>query len=586
MFSRSTGSGATDRSDLAAAIFACRHALLGVVLFSGIMNILTLTGPLFMLQIYDRVVASGSVATLVGLAAIAALLYAALGFFDQIRTRILIRIGAYVDEVVHPKVFKAVIALPLRGALPGDGLQPLRDLDQIRNFISSGGPAAFSDLPFLPIQIVICFLIHPLIGVATIVGALVIFFLTLATDLSVKAATLKSAEKASQRFAIIESGRRNAEVLRALGMSGRLAERWGTVNRSFGESQLEVIERSSGFSGASKIFRMMFQSAILGLGAFLVIDQQASFGVIIAASILSARALQPVEMLVGNWRGFVASRQGWARLKALLVQFPDDADPMPLPPPTTTLAVENLAVVPPASNRAVVVDVSFALKAGHALGIIGPSGAGKSSLVRAIIGAWAPARGRIRLDGAALDQWDADALGRHVGYLPQDVELFAGTVADNIARFEPDADPELIVAAAREAGVHDLILKLPAGYSTEIGENGSALSAGQRQRVALARALYRDPFLIVLDEPNSNLDAEGDAALSRAILSVRRRGGIAIVVAHRPSALENVDMALAMVNGGVAAFGPKEEVLRKVLRPNVVAVPTQRPRGEREEAAS
>ena len=592
MFSRSGGGGGSERSDLAEAILSCRHALIGVVVFSGIMNILTLTGPLFMLQIYDRVVSSRSIPTLIGLAAIAALLYAALGFFDHIRARVLIRIGAYVDEVIHPKVFRAVINMPLRGGLPGDGLQPLRDLDQIRNFISGGGPAAFADLPFLPIQVAICFLIHPLIGVATLVGAFIIFLLTMATDMSVKAASLKSAEKGSQRFAIIESSRRNAEVLRALGMSGRVAERWGTVNRSFGETQLQGIEKSSGYSGASKIFRMMFQSAILGLGAYLVIEQQASFGVIIAASILSARALQPVEMLVANWKGFVASRQSWSRLKRLLAQFPDQAAPMPLPPPVNALAVEGLAVVPPGSNRPAVLDVSFALKAGNGLGVIGPSGAGKSTLVRAIIGAWPPARGRIRLDGAALDQWDPDILGSHVGYLPQDVELFAGTVAENISRFEPDADPELIVQAAREAGVHDMILKLPNGYSTEIGEQGSALSAGQRQRVALARALFRSPFLVVLDEPNSNLDAEGDAALSQALLGVRRRGGIAIVVAHRPSALESVDMALAMVNGGVAAFGPKEEVLRKVLRPNVVPVPgpaaqQRAPGGEqRQEAAS
>ena len=243
---------------------------------------------------------------------------------------------------------------------------------------------------------------------------------------------------------------------------------------------------------------------------------------------------------------------------------------MPLPAPKSTLKVENLAVVPPASNRPSVVDVSFTLKGGNALGVIGPSGAGKSSLVRVIIGAWAPARGRVRLDGAALEQWHPDTLGKHIGYLPQDVELFAGTVAENIARFDPEAKSEKIVEAAQAAGVHDLILHLPDGYSTQIGESGSSLSAGQRQRVALARALYGDPFLVVLDEPNSNLDAEGDAALTQAILSVRRRGGIAIVVAHRPSALEGVDMALAMVNGGMAAFGEKEEVLRKVLRPNVV----------------
>jgi len=570
MFGRGKKPDNSGRSELASAIHDCRRALGGIVAFSGVMNLLTLTGPLFMLQIYDRVVPSQSIPTLIGLAVITAFLYMSLGFLDNMRARILIRVAAYVDEVVHPKVYRAVVTLPLRNALPGDGLQPLRDLDQIRSFIAGGGPAAFADLPFLPIQIIICFLIDPLIGYAVIVGAVIIFFLTLLTDVTVRKATEDASAKSSERFAMIEAGRRNAEVLRALGMGSRMAERWGHVNRSYEASHQIVMERSGTYSGISKVFRMMFQSFLLGLGAYLVIVNQASFGVIIAASILGARALQPIEMLVANWKGFVASRQAWRRLNRLLAQFPDTEDPMPLPAPKTTLKVENLAVVPPASNRPSVVDVSFALKGGNALGVIGPSGAGKSSLVRVIIGAWAPARGRIRLDGAALEQWHPDTLGKHIGYLPQDVELFAGTVAENIARFDPEAKSEKIVEAAQSAGVHDLILHLPDGYSTQIGEGGSSLSAGQRQRVALARALYGDPFLVVLDEPNSNLDAEGDAALTQAILSVRRRGGIAIVVAHRPSALEGVDMALAMVNGGMAAFGEKEEVLRKVLRPNVV----------------
>jgi len=573
-------------SDLAAALRDCSAALVGVVVFSGLMNVLTLTGPIFMLQVYDRVVPSKSVSTLLGLALITTLLYAALGFFDQLRARILIRVGAYVDEVIHPKVFKAVVTLPLRTSLAGDGLQPLRDLDQIRNFISGGGPAAFSDLPFLPIQIIICFLIHPFIGWATVFGATVIFLLTLATDVSVRRLTLQVSEKSSQRLAVLESGRRNAEALRALGMVGRLAERWASINRAYEDSHVKVLERSGGFAGVSRVFRMMFQSGVLGVGAYLVISQEASFGVIIAASILSARALQPVEQLVANWRGFVASRQGWRRLKTTLANFHDNAAPMALPDPKASLTVESLAVVPPASQRPAVVDVSIALNAGNGLGVIGPSGAGKSSLVRAIIGAWIPFRGRVRLDGASLDQWDSDALGRHVGYLPQDVELFAGSVADNISRFEVDADPATIVQAARAAGVHEMILRLPNGYATEIGEAGSALSAGQRQRIALARALYREPFVVVLDEPNSNLDAEGDAALTQAILSVRQRGGIAIVVAHRPSALEGCDLVLAMTNGTVAAFGQKEEVLRKVLRPNVVPVIKGRQQGERGEAGS
>jgi ATP-binding cassette subfamily C protein len=404
-----------------------------------------------------------------------------------------------------------------------------------------------------------------------ICGAVIIFFLTMLTDVSVRKATEDASSKGGERMAVIEASRRNAEVLRALGMGSRLAQRWGDINRSYEASHQTVMERSGTYSGISKVFRMMFQSFLLGLGAYLVIVNHASFGVIIAASILGARALQPVEMLVANWKGFVASRRPGAGSTASSPSSPTSSIRC-LPAPKATLKIENLAVVPPASSRPSVVDVSFQLNGGSALGVIGPSGAGKSSLVRVIIGAWAPARGRIRLDGATLEQWHPDTLGKHIGYLPQDVELFAGSVAENIARFDPDAVPEKIVEAAKTAGVHDLILHFPEGYSTQIGESGSALSAGQRQRVALARALYGDPFLVVLDEPNSNLDAEGDAALTQAILSVRRRGAIAIVVAHRPSALEGVDMALAMVNGGMAAFGEKEEVLRKVLRPNVVPV--------------
>ena len=358
MASRGTGASGT-RSDLMSALYDCRRALIGVIVFSGVMNILTLTGPLFMLQVYDRVIPSRSIATLVGLSAIAILMYAGLGFFDQLRQRILMRVGAYVDEVLHPKIFKAVITLPLRGGMPGDGLQPMRDLDQVRTFISSGGPAAFCDLPFLPIQVVICFLIHPLIGYLTLFGAVVIFLLTLATDFSVRSETKRTSEKSSQRIATMEATRRNAEVVRALGMSGRLADRWATINRAYSASNLHVMERAGGFAGISRIFRMMFQSGVLAVGAFLVIDQKASFGVIIAASILSARALQPVEQVVANWRGFIAARQSWDRLTRLFAQFPATPPPMALPEPQATLSVENLAVVPPGSARPAVIDAVF-----------------------------------------------------------------------------------------------------------------------------------------------------------------------------------------------------------------------------------
>jgi ATP-binding cassette subfamily C protein len=316
---------------------------------------------------------------------------------------------------------------------------------------------------------------------------------------------------------------------------------------------------------------MMLQSGVLAIGAYLVIYQQATAGIIIAGSILSARALAPVDLAIANWRGFVGARQGWKRLTDLLTLLPSQLAPMALRPPVKSLTVETLAVVPPGTEKAVVQEIGFSLQAGNGLGVIGPSGSGKSSLARALVNVWKPVRGRIRLDGAALDQWSQESLGKHVGYLPQDVELLAGTVAQNIGRFAPQLDPNTVIAAANAAGVHELIVGLPEGYETPVGENGSALSAGQAQRVALARALYGDPFLVVLDEPNSNLDSEGDEALSRAIMGVRARGGIVVVIAHRPSAIAGVDLLLMMNQGRAQAFGPKDEVLARVLQQNAGA---------------
>jgi ATP-binding cassette subfamily C protein len=310
---------------------------------------------------------------------------------------------------------------------------------------------------------------------------------------------------------------------------------------------------------------MMLQSAVLGVGAYLAINQEATSGIIIASSILVSRALAPVELAIANWKGFVGARHSRRRLSELLHLIQEEGTAMALPPPTRSLSVEALCVAPPGQPRIVVHDASFRLEKGQGLGIIGPSASGKSSLARGIVGVWPSVRGKIRLDGAALEQWSSEALGPHIGYLPQDIELFDGTVAENIARFAPDAEPEKIIAAAQAADVHDLILRLPDGYETRIGESGATLSAGQRQRVALARALFGDPFLVVLDEPNSNLDAEGDEALTHAILSARERGAIVVVIAHRPSALKGVDLLLAIANGRVQAFGPKEEVLQKVL---------------------
>jgi PrtD family type I secretion system ABC transporter len=554
------------RSELAQALAACRGAFYGTAVISGMSNVLMLTGAMFMLEIYDRVLPSRSMPTLVGLLILVAALFAALGVLDAIRGRILVRIGGALDETLSGRVYDTLVRLPLRTGARNDGTQPLRDLDSIRSYLSGLGPVALFDLPWIPLYLAICFAFHPLIGLAALGGAIVLIVLTLLTEMLMRAPTKAATEAAVVRNGLAEASRRNAEALIAMGMAGRIAEHWNEANRQYMHSQREASDLGGGLGAISKVLRMMLQSGVLAVGAYLVIHQEASAGIIIAGSILSARALAPVDLAIANWKGFVAARQSWQRLNKLLTALPAQPAPMKLQTPIHRLTVEGVSASPPGVQKIVVQDIGFELDAGQGLGVIGPSGSGKSSLVRLLVGVWRPVRGTVRLDGAALDQWAPDALGRHVGYLPQDVELMAGTVAQNISRFERDADTEAVIAAAKAVGVHDLIVHLPAGYDTPIGEQGSALSAGQAQRIALARAVYRDPFLVVLDEPNSNLDSEGEEALTRAILGVRERMGIVIVVAHRPSAIAGVDRLLMMSQGKAQAIGPKDEVLSRVLQ--------------------
>jgi PrtD family type I secretion system ABC transporter len=554
------------RSELAEALAACRGAFYGTALISGMSNILMLTGAMFMLEIYDRVLPSRSMPTLVGLLILAAALFTALGILDAIRGRILVRIGGSLDESLSGRVYDTLMRLPLRAGARGDGTQPLRDLDAVRSYLSGLGPVALFDLPWIPLYLAICFAFHPLIGFTALAGAIILIVLTLLTEILMRAPTKAATEAAVVRNGLAEASRRNAEALVAMGMASRIAARWSEANRQYMHSQRDASDLGGGLGAISKVLRMMLQSGVLAVGAYLVIHQEASAGIIIAGSILSARALAPVDLAIANWKGFVAARQSWQRLNKLLTMSPPRSAPMQLQPPSRRLSVEAVSGTPPGVPKVVVQDITFELEAGQGLGIIGPSGSGKSSLVRLLVGVWQPLRGSVRLDGAALDQWSPDVFGRHVGYLPQDVELLAGTVAENIARFEPEADTDAVIAAAKAVGVHDLIVRLPAGYDTPVGEQGSALSAGQAQRIALARAVYRDPFLVVLDEPNSNLDSEGEEALTRAILGIRERKGIVIVVAHRPSAIAGVDRLLVMNQGRAQAIGPKDEVLAKVLQ--------------------
>jgi len=548
-------------SELAAALAGCRRAFVGVGVFTAAINLLQLTGPLFMLEVYDRVLPGRSVPTLVAISILALVMFGFQGVLDIVRGRVLVRIARSVDQTLSGRVFDLAAKLPLKAMAP-QGFQPVNDLDRLRSFMSTVGPAAFFDLPWMPLYLGICFIFHPWIGWAATAGGVLLIAITIATEYLSRKPAREAAGVADGRMALAEASRRNAEVVQAMGMGARLGAVWEGQNARHIEAQQRVADIAGGMSALSRTLRMILQSTVLGIGAWLVIHQQATAGIIIASSILTSRALAPVEVALTHWRSFLAARQSWHRLNGLLAGVPADRARMELPRPSGTLSLEAVSVVPPGAGRIVVQGVNLQLKAGQGLGVIGPSASGKSSLVRAMVGVWPVVQGKIRIDGAALDQWSAEALGPHVGYLPQDMELFSGTVAQNIARFEADFSADDVIAAAKAASVHELILGLPNGYETQVGDSGNALSAGQRQRIGLARALYRDPFLVVLDEPNSNLDREGDDALTKAILGVRARNGIVVVVAHRPAALAGVDMVLVMLNGRQQAFGPKESVFQ------------------------
>ena len=571
MIQKLSRSDELSKSLLKTAISTSRRGFIAIGVFTAVINILMLTGSFFMLQVYDRVIPSRSLPTLVGLVVLVTILYAFQGVLDAIRGRLLVRIGGVLGDRLSSGVYDAIVQLPLVSRSVGDGLQPVRDIDQIRSFLSGLGPTAFFDLPWMPLYLGLCFAFHFWIGIAALVGALLLIAITFLTDVLTRSPVKESSGFAAARMGQLEASRRNAEVLRSMGMRRHLFERWSTSNQQYLATQREAADAAGGLGAASRVMRMLLQSAVLAVGAYLVINQQATGGVIIASSILTSRSLAPIELAIANWKGLLSALQSWKRLSELINRLTPADTPMALPAPKQQLSVEAVSIAPPGSQKLVVNNVSFRLEAGQALGIIGPSASGKSSLARAIVGVWQTARGKVRFDGAAIQQWDVEVLGRHIGYLPQDVGLFDGTIAENIARFDPEARSEAIIEAAQAAGVHEMIVQFSDGYQTAIGEGGAALSAGQRQRVALARALYGSPFIVVLDEPNSNLDADGDRALARAVSGVRERGGVAIIVAHRPAALGSVDLILAISNGEMQAFGPKDEVLKKILEPNRVS---------------
>lgn len=556
---------------------AAARRLIGVGLFSGVINLLMLSGPFYMLQVYDRVIPSRNVATLAGLSLIVLAVYSAQGYLDALRARMLSRIGTLFDASLQDSIHNALAVLPLRGVKPMLAQQPLRDLDQIRAFLSGMGPTAFLDMPWTPIFVIMLFLFHPVIGLLGLSGAISIVAVSLVIERKSKGAARAAAECGALRQVLADATRHNAEAIRALGMTARLTERWSRTNERYLQENIRANDVYANLGSGAKILRYILQSGMLGAAAYLVVKEEASGGVMIASSIMMGRALAPIEVALGTWKLLVAAREGVTRLREVLKSTaPPPAPAVILPRPERILAVRDLAVAAPSSNRILVSNVSFSLSAGMGLALLGASASGKSSLSKALVGIWPAAQGIIRLDGAALDQWRDDDLGRHIGYLPQDVALLDGTVAENIARFDDAATSDDILKAAGIAGAHEMILSLPNGYETRIGEGGMMLSAGQRQRLGLARAVFGDPFFIVLDEPNANLDADGENALTAAIQTLRGKQCIVIVISHRPSALSALNMAMVLHSGKMIAFGPRDEVFARVARQGAGQAPVER----------
>ncbi len=554
--------------------------MIGVAVFSGVINILMLSGSLYMLQVYDRVIPSRNVQTLLGLSLIVLLAYVAQGYFDALRSRMLCRVGTMFDAGLQESIHTALATLPLRGVKPVLMQQPLRDLDQVRAFMSSMGPTAFLDMPWIPIFLIALFMFHPVIGITALLGMATIVAMTLLTERMSRGAARAAMDSSAQRQVLADTTQRNAEVIRALGMTDRFTVRWSQANERYLRENIRATDVYANLGSGAKVLRYILQSGMLGIGAYLVVADKASGGIMIASSIMMGRALAPVEVALGTWKQLVAARQSITRLREICkATAAPVVPPVVLPRPFRELSVQNLAVAAPASEKPIVSNVSFALKAGMGLALLGASASGKTSLSKALVGIWPAQSGVVRLDGAALDQWRNEDLGKYVGYLPQEVGLFDGTVAENICRFDETATSDAILKAAQIAGVHDIILRLPEGYATRIGEGGMALSAGQRQRVGLARAVFGDPFLLVLDEPNANLDAEGEAALTRAIQIMRYNKCIVIVISHRPSALAALNMAMILYEGKAIAFGPSEEIFARVRSANgqVAAAPKQAP---------
>ncbi|MCA0273254.1 MAG: type I secretion system permease/ATPase [Proteobacteria bacterium] len=537
-----------------------------VALFSGFVNLLMLTGPIFMLQVYDRVLGSRSEETLLALFMLVIFLFAMMGLLDAARARVMARLSARFQTALEARVFRASIA---RAALlPGDtpAALGLRDLESIRQLLSSPVFLALFDLPWAPLFLLAVFIFHPWLGWLAVAGGALLIAVTWANQVMTRRGVLASQMALQRADRLAEQLRDEADLIQSLGMRGAGFTRWMGARDTALREALAAGDATGGFSTFTRTFRLFLQSAMLGLGAYLVLQGQLTPGAMVASSILMGRALSPVEQSIGGWALVQRAQDAWQRLSQLLSAQPEEPPRTALPRPSAMLEANQLTVAPPGQNQAALRMVSFKLEPGQALGIIGPSGAGKSTLARAITGAWKPASGWIRLDGAALDQYDPDVLGDHIGYLPQRVTLFDGTIAENIARLSPTPDDAAVVRAAQKAAAHQMILDLPQGYDTRVTQSGGRLSGGQIQRIGLARALYGDPVLLVLDEPNSNLDNDGSLALNTAIRTMKQEGKGVIIMAHRPAAIQECDLLLMLDNGVRRAFGPRDEVLKALVR--------------------
>ncbi len=560
-----TDAVARGAAELRAARGESRALYWAVALFSLIVNMLMLTGPLYMLNVYDRVLGSRSLETLIALSALVAFLYAMMGLLDVVRGRVMTRIAARFQSRLDERVFSAALRANTLQRGRAEAATAQRDLESVQRLIASPALMASFDLPFAPVFFLGIFIFHPLLGILGLVGAAVLIMLALANQLLSRRPLEDSNAASFQSEQLGSQIRQGADMVQALGMRRAAFGRWQDARSRSLETAIGATDTGGAFSSVIKAFRLLLQSAMLGLGAYLVLQGELTPGAMIAGSILLGRALAPIELIVSQWSAFQRAREGWHRLSVLLGEVSEETPRTSLPRPAARLTVDQVTVVPPGEHQAALRMVSFKVEPGQAVGVIGPSGAGKSTLARALIGLWRPAAGKIRLDGASLEQYDPDVLGSYIGYLPQQVTLFEGTIKENIARMSQAPDDAAVVRAAQAAAAHDMILKLPDGYDTRVTANGGRLSGGQVQRIGLARALYGDPVVLVLDEPNSNLDNDGSVALNAAIRSSKAAGKCVLIMAHRPAAIQECDMLLMIENGGRRAFGPKDEVLRELV---------------------